>query len=194
MASWANRANNESEFSWNDYGDLVVKNAVIMQGNTQNGPWSNFSGAPTKYNHQGGKRYFKLVLSEQMANELIELGWNVRHMEPLDEQDDDLYYTEVNLNMNSKFEPRVFLATVWNGKKSLNRLHGDMVNKLDNMRFESLHLIIHPSENRSDAKYRYKGYCNQIEAVQKEQSSRFIGNYGDYEYHDSEMDDGTEPS
>jgi len=197
MASWANRANTESDFTWNEYGDLVVKNAVIMQGRTRSGNWSNFAGAPTTYNKQGGKRTFNLVLSARMAQELMDMGWNIRHMDPYDDQDDDLFFTEVVLNMNSKYEPRVYLGTSWNGKKSLNRLHGDMVNKLDDMRFEQLHLVIHPKENTPDSKFRYKGYCNQIEAIQREQSSRFMGDYSDYEYHDNEYDnnedDGTEP-
>lgn len=185
MASWANRANTESEFSWNEYGDLIVKNAVIMQGKTKTGYWSNFSGAPTALNRQGGKRSFNLVLSEGMAMELIEMGWNIKHMEPLNEGDDDLYYTDVILNMNSQYEPRVFLATKWNGKTTINRLHGDMVNKLDDMRFSQLNVIIHPKDNGPDSKFRFKGYCNQFEAIAREQTSRFLGDYGDdYEYHD----------
>ena len=189
MASWANRANTESEFSWNEYGDLVVKNAVIMQGETKSGPWSNFSGKPTQMNRQGGKRSFNLALSQAIGEELIESGWNVKTMDPMDEQDDVLYFTNIILNMDSKYEPRVFLATRWNGKVNINRLHGDMVNKLDDMRFEQINLVISARENGPESKYRYKGYCNQLEAIPRERKSRFIGDYGDnYEYHDDDME------
>lgn len=185
---WAELANTKSEFSWNEYGDLVIKHATIMLGETVNGPWSNFSGSRTPMNPQGGKRYIKVVLSETVANDLIEKGWNIKSMEPLDDQDYTLYYTEVNLNMDSKYEPTVLLGTNWNGKAKLTRLHGDMVNRLDKMRFADVCMVIHPSENRPDSKYRYKGYCNHIELIQREQRSNMIGNYEGYEYCDSGAD------
>ena len=60
----------ESRFGFTENRELVVENAVIM--------WSNFGGSPTKFNPDGGKRTFDLVLTERVAMSLISDGWNVK--------------------------------------------------------------------------------------------------------------------
>ena len=53
---------------------LEVKGVQIKRG------WMrNFSGNPDKYNSNGGVRYFSFVIDdENLANQLIEDGWNVK--------------------------------------------------------------------------------------------------------------------
>ena len=69
-----------SEFKRLVNGDLSVENAVII--------WTNFEGRATKFNPNGGKRTFALVLTEEVAEMLREEGWNVKTREGRDEGDD----------------------------------------------------------------------------------------------------------
>lgn len=176
--SYATRAM-ESKYDWDERGNLVVENAVIF--------WTNFKGEPTRFNPQGGKRTFNLAFPIEVAEDLSENGWNVKRREPYDEEEDALYFTECVLNMNSKYEPRVMLCTEWNGKKSMNRLHGDLVGKLDGMRYENVDLVIHPHQHEKGC----KGYCNTI-IVTQAKSDLFGGKYSDYDFNDGE-DDGVAP-
>jgi len=179
--SYATRAL-ESKFDWDERGNLTVENAVIF--------WTNFKGAPTKFNPQGGKRTMNLALPEEVAMELKENGWNVKSRDPFDEQDDVLYFTECILNMNSRFEPRVMLCTEWHGKKSMTPLHGEGVGKLDDIRFENVDLIIHPHQHDSGC----KGYVNTLIVTQAKRDL-FGGKYDDYDIANdpNSDDDGTEP-
>lgn len=43
--------------------------------------YSNFSGSPTQYNPEGGKRSVTFVIPDDIADELINEGWPVRKQE-----------------------------------------------------------------------------------------------------------------
>lgn len=174
MASWTENAKN-SMFGTDDRGNLVIRNAVIMQGKTKNGGWTNFSGRPTVVNPRGGKRTFNVVLPEPVAQQMMAEGWNVKMIPPLDDQGDTLYYTEVVLNMEKSVEPVVYLCTEWNGNKKKTRLHGDDVKMLDNVRFRSVDVNIYPHVHDKGI----KGHCNQFVAVQA-QDMLFGGAYDEY--------------
>ena len=100
--SLLSKAENESVFETLVNGDISIENAVII--------WSNFEGRPTEWNPKGGKRTFNVVLPRKIADQLSKEGWNVKVREPRDEDDDPLIFTEVVLNMDSQYPPRVFLA------------------------------------------------------------------------------------
>ena len=173
--SYASRAK-ESKFSWDERGNLVVENAVLF--------WTNFRGDSTKFNPQGGKRTFNVALPAEVAADMKDAGWNVKERPPYDEQDDILFFTECVLNMNSNYEPRVFLCSEWNGKKSMTRLHGDAVGKLDGMRFDNVDIVIHPHQHDKGV----KGYCNTL-AVTQAKSDLFGGKYDGYDMSDPSEDD-----
>lgn len=180
--SYASRAK-ESKFSWDDRGNLVVENAVIF--------WTNFKGEPTRFNPQGGKRTLNLALTDAVAEDLRNEGWNIKDRDPFDEQDDILHFTECVLNMNSRFEPRVMLCTEWKGRKTMTALHGDSVGKLDDIRCENVDLVIHPHQHDKGC----KGYVNTLVATQAK-SDLFGGKYDDYDLGDAspiDEDDGQEP-
>lgn len=172
--SYASRAK-ESTFEQDDRGNLIIDNAVIF--------WTNFKGEPTRFDAKGGKRTFNLALPEDVADTLRQDGWNVKSRDPYEEGDDILYYTECVLKMDSRYEPRVLLCSEWNGRKKMNRLHGDMVGELDDMRYENVDLVIRPHVHDSGC----KGYCNTI-VVTQAKSDLFGGKYDDYDLEDGDSD------
>lgn len=178
--SWASRAK-ESNFYFETVDgktNLIVENAMIV--------WTNFAGEPTRFNPQGGKRYFSLVIPEDFAKELMDQGWNIKARQPKDEDDDVLYTTEVIVNMDSGWPPYVCLCSERDGKKIKRRLNADTIGLLDSTRAKCVDLVINP-HNHNVGAYRVKGYASAIMFTQAE-SHRFNGKYDDY-IDDSEDDD-----
>lgn len=165
------RARN-SKFERLENGDLSVENAVII--------WSNFEGRPTTFNPAGGKRTFTLVLSEEWADILRAEGWNVKYREPKEEGDDPLIFTEIVVNMASKYPPRVAVYSQFRGRKNVAYLDERNIKQLDEIDIQSIDVVIHPYEHGRSASSRIKGYARVICAVQA-QDSYFGGKYADWE-------------
>lgn len=69
-------------------GRYIVKNARIM--------FPNFEGAEQDYN-QAGKRNFRLLLDEELAEEMRSRGVHVRYREARDENEEDQYLMKVSI-------------------------------------------------------------------------------------------------
>ena len=126
-------ANTESKFELLINGNLNVENAAMI--------YKNFSGKPTFVNPQGGKRTFSLALNKEFGERLSEMGWNVKVKEVRDqleegertrtvswqdyvnglntEFDHALVYTEIVVNENSEYPPKIFKVSEFNGEKTI---------------------------------------------------------------------------
>ena len=122
-------ANTESKFELLINGNLNVENAAMI--------YKNFSGKPTRVNPQGGKRTFSLALNKEFAERLSDMGWNVKVKEVRDqleegettrtvnfddyvrnyatEFDHALIYTEIVVNENSEYPPKIYKVSEFNG-------------------------------------------------------------------------------
>ncbi|MET0463186.1 MAG: hypothetical protein ABW007_08525 [Chitinophagaceae bacterium] len=69
----------------------------------------NFAGREDKYNREGD-RNFAVVLPEDVAEQMLQDGWNVRFLEPREEGDEPTAYISVAVNFNNR-PPRVVLLT-----------------------------------------------------------------------------------
>lgn len=172
-----NELANEATYSYrlDQFGqptkDIIVENAAIV--------FRNFSGAPTQLNPEGGKRSFCLVVTEEVANTLRDAGWNVKFRAPRDENEDGYFYTQVNVNMDSKYPPRVVLISTYNGNRVKRELKGNEVQRLDKLRLEGVDLCVHPYEHGRPGPYKVKGYLSEMAATQAEERSFFGGKYDD---------------
>ena len=153
-------------------GDLSVENAVII--------WTNFAGKPTKFVQNGGKRTFALVLTETVADELKNEGWNVKKREGREEGDDPLYFTEIAVNLEGRFPPKIMLLTEFHGVKSGNALNEHSIGQLDVIDIETVDMIIHPYEHNFSSVSKIKGYLKAIYITQAKDEN-FGGKYSDYE-------------
>lgn len=71
--------------------------------------YRNFSGEKTKFNTEG-KRNFHVVLPEELAQQMLEDGWNVKVREPREEGDDLFYHIQITVNYDVN-PPRVYVVT-----------------------------------------------------------------------------------
>lgn len=69
----------------------------------------NFSGKEGAYNREGD-RNFAVVLTDDVATQMLADGWNVRYLEAREEGDVDTPYISVAVNFSNR-PPRVILLT-----------------------------------------------------------------------------------
>lgn len=81
-------AMNTTFFYDEDTGRYIVKGARIL--------FPNFEGAEQNYN-QSGKRNFRLVITEGMADEMKQRGIYVRTMDPRDETEETQYTIKIGV-------------------------------------------------------------------------------------------------
>lgn len=96
----------------------------------------NFAGAPGQYN-AAGQRNFHIVLPEDVAQDLIADGFNVKVRPPREEGDSPFYHLKVNVKMDSKIPPKIFIVT----SKGRRQLTEDMMSMLDWADFANIDLI-----------------------------------------------------
>ena len=174
-------AENESKYELLINGNLNVESAAVI--------YKNFSGKPTMVNPAGGKRTFSLVLSREYAEKLNNMGWNVKVKEVRDQVvegertrtvglneylanyqndfDHALMYTEIVVNENSEYPPKIYKVSEFNGEKTMAMVPPDQWYRLDESELSNLDISIHPyTHGRSlanpDAK---KGYLKTMYAM-----------------------------
>ena len=173
MESYSARVRN-SVIYWEDK-NLVIENAVICFD-------TNFAGEPTSINPSGGKRVFTVALSEEVADDLIEGGWNIKKRPPYEEGDDVLCTTEIVVAADSKYPPSIYICNPDNNK--LTRIPVESFGELDRMRFDNVDLIIHPYvHNRPSSPYTTKGYLQRM-VVTPQRRNSFRGKYSGYSVDD----------
>lgn len=146
---------NDSQITKMVDGNLRIENAVII--------FKNFSGAPTTFNLQGGKRTFSLCLPKDWADILSADGWNIKKRE-LDDGE-AIYHTEIVVNEDSKYPPHLYLISEYNGKKNLTLLKPDQYRKFDECAIVYLDLEIHPYEHGRGIAGSKKGYLKNAYAT-----------------------------
>lgn len=161
---------NDTVFTRMVDGNLRVENAAVI--------FRNFSGAPTNFNPQGGKRTFSLCLNKEWADILKQDGWNVK-----ERQIDDgevIYHTEIVVNENSQYPPHLYLLSEFMGKKTLTLLQPDQYRKLDQDMIVNLDMEIHPFEHGRGTAGSKKGYLKNLWATLQSVND-FGGKYAGYE-------------
>ncbi len=150
---------NKADYSFLANGDLVVEGGAII--------YRNFAGQPTKFNPTGGKRTFALVVPQQVADQLVDRGWNVKHRPPRDEEEDDMFWTEIVVNLESEFPPRINLVTRYGERENMTPLTADNVSLLDTSILTNIDLVIHPyAHGRTNAAgATVKGYLKTMYAT-----------------------------
>lgn len=140
-------------------GDLSVEGAAII--------YKNFSGTATHFNPAGGKRTFSLVIPQDVADQLVANGWNIKVRRSEDSPEDDMYYTEIVVNLESMYPPKIYLITRFADRETMTELDKDSVNELDNNFLHDIDVIIHPfNHGRTNAAgATVKGYLKTLYAT-----------------------------
>lgn len=133
--------------------NIVIENARIG--------FRNFSGKEGKYNPPG-RRNFCVFLEEPLAKTLEQDGWNVRWLQPRDDQEAEQGYLQVSVNYDN-IPPKIIMIT----SKGKTILDAESVSLLDWAEIKEIDLIIRPynwvlQEGSKNEKRGVKAYVKSM--------------------------------
>ena len=131
----------------------------------------NFSGVAGKFNAKGN-RNFCVFLDFELGEVLEQDGWNVRWLDPRDEDEARQAYLQVALNYGS-FPPNIVLIT----KAGKSLLNADTINILDWADITNVDIIIRPYNWEFNGKTGVKAYVKSMYVTLAEDD--FEGKYKD---------------
>ena len=119
-----------------------------------------------------GKRSFLLALPEDLGKELLDEGWNVRHLPPRDEEEEGLYCMNVQVRFDT-IPPNIYIVHA--SKRRKTRIDEDTVASLDWAEISSVDLTVSSSRYDVMGKQGIKAYLKAmyVTVVEDELASKY---------------------
>lgn len=128
---------------------LTIKNAKLFS--------RNFSGKEGKYNPPGRRNFCVFINDIRMAEQMKEDGWNIRFLEPRDENEERRAFMQVAVSYRNR-PPKVVLVSS-RGQTLLGEEDLDM---LDWAEIDNVDLTINPSHWNNNGRTGIKAYLRSI--------------------------------
>lgn len=123
--------------------------------------YRNFAGVGNKYNREGDRNFAVIIPNEEIKEQLVEEGWNVKIKPPRDEDDSPFMFLPVKI----KFNNRGPAAYVRSGD-SVTRLNKDTIDMLDEIDIQSVDLDIRAYDWEVNDKTGRSAYLQAINVTQ----------------------------
>lgn len=156
------------EITFAPKGILQIDDARII--------YRNFSGVGSKYNREGDRNFAVVIANRELADELIDRGWNVKVKPPRDEDDEPFMFLPVKIKFNDR-GPVVYLKS---GRSNPVRLNEDTIGCLDDIDILSVDLDIRPYNWEVNGKEGRTAYLQGGHVIQE--IDRFAARYAEEEY------------
>lgn len=154
------------EITFAPRGILQIDDARII--------YRNFSGVGSKFNREGDRNFAVVIDDPELADTLINEGWNVKIKPPRDENEDPFMYLPVKIKFNEN-GPAVYLRT----GKVMKRLDEELVSCIDDIDILSVDLDIRPYDWEVNGKTGRTAYLQSINVTQR--IDRFAARYAEEE-------------
>lgn len=135
-------------------GILQIDDAILI--------FKNFSGRGDKYNREGDRNFSILIDDPEVADKLIDMGWNVRIKPARDEDDTPFMHLPVKIKFNDR-GPVIYLKT----GDVMNKLDEDSIDCLDNIDILGVDLDIRPYDWEVNGKAGRTAYLQSICVTQE---------------------------
>lgn len=139
--------------------------------------YRNFSGAPSKFNREGDRNFSLVIPDQDIADRLIEDGWNVKIKAPREEGDTPFMHLPVKIKFNDR-GPNVYLKS----GNAVNRLTEETVGMIDNVDIASVDLDIRPYDWNYNNKTGRTAYLHSMQVTQN--VDRFAARFAGEEFPD----------
>lgn len=134
--------------------------------------YRNFRGEGSKFNREGDRNFAVVIPNQEIADELIEAGWNVKIKPPRDEDDTPFMYLPVKIKFSER-GPHIYLVT----GRVQNKLDEDSVSIIDDIDIVSVDLDIRPYDWEVNGKSGRTAYLQSMRVTQD--ADRFAAAYMD---------------
>ena len=142
--------------------NVTIAPRGILQIDDARITYKNFKGEGTKYNRAGDRNFALIIPDKEIADDLIDRGWNVRIKPPRDEDDDPFMYLPVKVKFNEK-GPAVYLKT----GKVMKNLDEELVSCIDDIDILSVDLDIRPYDWEVNGKTGRTAYLQSMQVTQR---------------------------
>ena len=134
----------------------------ILQSDDARIVYRNFSGTGSKFNREGDRNFAVVIPDQDMADELVNRGWNVKIKPPRDEDDAPFMFLPVKIKFNER-GPKVYLQS---GEKTVE-LDEEGIDCLDDVDILGVDLDIRPYDWEVNGKQGRTAYLQSIHVVQE---------------------------
>lgn len=124
--------------------------------------YRNFSGEGSKYNREGDRNFSVLIDDQEIADALIEQGWNIKIRPARDEGDTPLMHLPVKIKFNDR-GPNVYLRS---GANQIE-LNEETISCIDNVDILDVELDIRPYDWEVNGKTGRTAYLHSMRVTQE---------------------------
>lgn len=128
--------------------NIIIENARLI--------FKNFAGEQTKYN-RAGNRNFCVILDPEVARDLLDDGWNVRYLNPREDEDEPTPYLQVAVAFGN-IPPKITMIS----GKTKTPINEDTIDTLDYAEIANVDLIIRPYNWEVNGKTGVKAYLKTM--------------------------------
>ena len=162
--------------------NLTITNRGIVQIDGARIIFRNFSGRGTQYNREGDRNFCVVIDDEEIANRLIEEGFNVKIRQPREEGEEPFMYMKVNVKYHpkgSEYERLNPVACLITGRNR-NMLDEESICCLDSIDIENVDLDLSGSNWNVQGRSGRSAYLSKIYVTQE--LDRFATRYAEEEF------------
>ena len=134
-------------------GILQIEDARII--------YRNFAGVGSKFNREGDRNFSVIIPNQEIADELIAEGWNVKIKPAREEYDEPFMHLPVKIKFNSR-GPGIYVRSL----DRVTRLNEETVGMIDEIDIASVALDLRPYDWEVNDKTGRTAYLQSIEVTQ----------------------------
>lgn len=125
--------------------------------------YRNFEGVASKFNREGDRNFAVIIPNDEICQQLISEGWNVKIKPPREDVEDDSPF--MFLPVKVKFNNRGPAAYLQSGD-SVTRLNEETIGMLDDIDIASVSMDLRPYDWEVNGKVGRTAYLQAINVIQ----------------------------
>lgn len=142
--------------------DITFAPKGILQIDNARLCYRNFSGEPSKFNREGDRNFAVIIDDQEVADALIQEGWNVKIKPPRTEDEDPFMFMTVKVKFNDR-GPNVYLKS----GSATHKLDEESIDGLDNIDIINVDLDIRPYNWEVNGKTGRTAYLQSMHVEQE---------------------------